>query len=197
MGRSYGSYRGMHPGMAERSHNHPSLCTPSSLQVSKERCQNSLESAGSTRGPTPITPLNYPSLLTPGSCFFRVSLSSAARRLKPLSWLALYSARKPSSSLFLTKQSGWYQRSIMPSWGFSGSSIFLDRRIWPCRKNHMWYQEKKSDGDIRDLGTQRLAGSPAKGPQVRTKGTRRVGGSLGLLSAAKDCVPAKASVPPF
>ncbi|KAK0131313.1 Adenosine receptor A2a [Merluccius polli] len=66
---------------------------------------------------------------TAGSLFFRSSLSSARSALKPLSWAPLYSHLKSRSSRRLTKHAVWYQRSMRPSWGFSGSTVFLDTRI--------------------------------------------------------------------
>lgn len=73
---------------------------------------------------------SHPSVLTSGSLFLSSSLSSARSVLKPFSWEALYSGLKTSSSLRLTKHAVWYQRSIRPSWGFSGSMVFFDTRIW-------------------------------------------------------------------
>lgn len=55
------------------------------------------------------------SVLISGSLFLSSSLSSARSVLKPLSWEALYSGLKTSSSLRLTKHAVWYQRSIRPS----------------------------------------------------------------------------------
>lgn len=72
----------------------------------------------------------HPSVLMTGSRFFSSSLSSARSVLKPLSWAPLNSGLNVSSSLRLTKQAVWYQRSIRPSWGFSGSTDFLETRIW-------------------------------------------------------------------
>lgn len=72
----------------------------------------------------------HPSVLMTGSLFFSSSLSSALSVLKPLSWAPLNSGLNTSSSLRLTKQAVWYQRSIRPSWGFSGSTDFLETRIW-------------------------------------------------------------------
>lgn len=77
-----------------------------------------------------MPPSSHPSVLMTGSLFLSSSLSSARSVLKPFSWAALYSGLKTSSSLRLTKQAVWYQRSIRPSWGFSGSTDFLDTRIW-------------------------------------------------------------------
>lgn len=76
----------------------------------------------------------HPSVLTAGSLFLSSSLSSARSMLKPFSWAALYSGLNTSSSLRLTKHDVWYQRSIKPSWGFSGSTVFLDTRIWSWRR---------------------------------------------------------------
>ena len=73
---------------------------------------------------------SHPSVLTAGSLFLSSSLSSARSALKPFSWAALYSGLKTSSSLRLTKHAVWYQRSIRPSCGFSGSTVFLETRIW-------------------------------------------------------------------
>ncbi len=82
----------------------------------------------------------HPSFFTAGSLFFSSSLSSSRRAAKPLSWAALYSGLNNSSSRRLTKQPVWYQRSIRPSWGFSGSTVFFDTRMWswtPAGKNRL------------------------------------------------------------
>lgn len=87
-------------------------------------------------------PKAHPSFFTAGSLFFSSSLSSSRRAAKPLSWVALYSGLNNSSSRRLTKQPVWYQRSIRPSWGFSGSTVFFDTRMWswtPAGKNRLTY----------------------------------------------------------